>query len=106
MGANAHPFFNSGTSADQAGTFLQGQIEIVAGICSGKEVFVLETGWPHAGEPNGAAVPGMSEQAAAIKGIVEVAGKNAAIFSFEDDLWKDPGAFGVERSWGCSDQFA
>ncbi|GIJ90631.1 hypothetical protein Asppvi_009592 [Aspergillus pseudoviridinutans] len=105
IGANIHPFFNADVSADQAGKFVAQEIQVLEGICPGKDVLNLETGWPHAGEANGKAVPGASEQAIAIKSIAQEVGSKSVFFSYFDDLWKEPGQFGVERYWGCFDTF-
>lgn len=106
VGGNVHAFFNPSVSADQAGSFIAGQLGLLGQVCPGKTAYNLETGWPHAGQANGAAIPGPAEQATAIKAIQESAGGKCAFFSFEDDAWKHPGNFGVEQSWGCADQFS
>ena len=106
MGANIHPFFNSDVSPDQAGSFTAGQVEILSNICPGKEVYNLESGWPHGGEANGKATPGYDHQRTAIKSIMENVGAKTIFFSFEDDMWKSPGQFGVEQSWGCNNIFS
>ncbi|KAF4259281.1 hypothetical protein KXW98_006847 [Aspergillus fumigatus] len=105
VGANIHPFFNADVSADQAGKFVAQEIKVLESICPGKDVLNLETGWPHAGNANGKAVPGTSEQAIAIKSIADEVGSKSVFFSYFDDLWKEPGQFGVERYWGCFDTF-
>jgi exo-beta-1,3-glucanase (GH17 family) len=106
VAANIHPFFNSDIAASQAGQFVAKSLQDLAGYCPGKpEVFNLETGWPSQGQANGQAVPGSSQQAQALKSIVQAAGAKSAVFSFVDDLWKGEGEFGVERSWGCSHLF-
>ena len=103
--ANIHPFFNGKVTADQAGDFVASQLELLATICPGKETYNLETGWPTKGSPNGAAIPGAWEQSVAVEGIKKAAGGKSAFFSFVDDLWKEEGEWGVERSWGCSQLF-
>ncbi|MCJ1255427.1 hypothetical protein MMC24_003243 [Lignoscripta atroalba] len=106
LAANIHPFFNSGTDASSAGTFVATALAQLADVCPGdKEVFNLETGWPHSGNANGLAVPGVEEQQIAVKAIQEMAGGKSVFFSFVDDMWKEPGDLGVERSWGCSQLF-
>lgn len=105
VGANIHPFFNAQTTADQAGKFAKSEVKILEGICSGKDVVILETGWPNGGQANGAAVPGKKEQAAAIKSLVQEVGSQSVFFSFANDLWKDAGEFDVERYWGCIENF-
>ena len=32
-------------------------------------------------------------------------GKQSVIFSYQNDMWKAAGAYGVEQSWGCADVF-
>lgn len=105
MGANIHPFFNSDVSAETCGEFAKGQLDIVESLCPGKQGINLEIGWPSDGRCNGAACPGKVEQATAMRGIREKLGGKSVFFSFHDDLWKEPGEFGCERSWGIGDLF-
>ena len=106
VAANIHPFFNPDVSASSAGDFVAKELEMLAKVCPGKQdAYNLETGWPHQGSANGQAVPGQDEQIKAILSIKEKAGGKSTFFSFVDDLWKAEGAFGVERSWGCSHLF-
>lgn len=105
VAANIHPFFNDGVDASHAGSFVASQLKDLEKVCPGLDAYNLETGWPHAGDANGKAVPGTSEQETAIKAIIESAGGKSALFSFVDDLWKQPGDHGVEQSWGCSKLF-
>lgn len=93
--ANIHPFFNAAVTADGAGEFVAKELALLESICPGLAAYNLETGWPSAGLPNGAAIPGPSEQAAAIESIKKIAGEKCAFFSFVDDLWKGKGEFGV-----------
>lgn len=93
--ANIHPFFNAAVTADGAGEFVAKELALLESICPGLVAYNLETGWPNAGLPNGAAIPGPSEQAAAIESIKKTAGGKSAFFSFVDDLWKVKGEFGV-----------
>ncbi|KAL8664383.1 MAG: hypothetical protein Q9202_003072 [Teloschistes flavicans] len=110
LAANIHPFFNGAVAAADAGAFVAQQLAALEDVCpggeeGGKEVFNLETGWPSRGEANGVAVPGTWEQGVAVEGIRRAAGGKSAFFSFVDDLWKEEGEWGVERSWGCSHLF-
>jgi len=105
VGCNIHPFFNSDVTADQAGAFVASQLAIVDSLCSGKSGINLETGWPSAGDCNGVACPGTSEQATAVAGITASAGGKSVMFSFVNDLWKDAGAFNCEQSWGAIQLF-
>ncbi|KIW07955.1 uncharacterized protein PV09_01856 [Verruconis gallopava] len=102
--ANIQPFFTSSVTSSSAGDFVAGQIALVEAAC-GKTAYNLECGWPSAGSSNGAAVPSKSDQKTAITDILAKAGDKTAIFSFENDAWKDAGAFGVEQNFGCSDLF-
>ncbi|KAH6671274.1 putative beta-glucosidase btgE [Halenospora varia] len=106
VGANIHPFFNSGISASDAGSFVASQLQIVDGLCPGKTGINLETGWPSQGSCNGAACPGKSEQATAIKGITAAVGGKSVMFSFTNDPWKPAGEFGCEQYWGAVHLFS
>ncbi|KAF7915757.1 hypothetical protein EAE99_010008 [Botrytis elliptica] len=99
-GANLHPFFNAEVTAENAGKFALSQLELADAICPGLTAINLECGWPSAGTCNGAACPGVEEQKTAVSSIIESCGGRAAIFSYTNDLWKQPGSFGCEQSWG------
>lgn len=105
-GANIHPYFNSATPAASAGDFVAGQLEILSKICPNNEVINLECGWPKKGSCNGDACPGVSEQSTAIQSIREKTGAKTVFFSFDDDMWKQPGPFGCEQSWGVASVFS
>ncbi|OAP57749.1 hypothetical protein AYL99_08487 [Fonsecaea erecta] len=105
VGANLYAFFNADVTADKAGSFIQSEIDILDSICSGKAVYVLESGWPHAGNCNGLACPSPENQATALKGIQATAGAQVVFLSYEDEPWKEPGQFGVEQYWGCVNVF-
>ncbi|APA07044.1 hypothetical protein sscle_02g018140 [Sclerotinia sclerotiorum 1980 UF-70] len=104
-GANLHPFFNAQTTAENAGKFALSQLELAESMCPGKSAVNLECGWPSAGSCNGLACPGVSEQSIAIASIVELCGGRTTIFSYTDDYWKAPGAFGAEQHWGSIQLF-
>jgi exo-beta-1,3-glucanase (GH17 family) len=105
VGANIHPFFNADVTAEKAGDFAKQEFEFLEKICGGKDVINLETGWPNAGESNGAAIPGKTQQMTAVRAIAKAVGSKSIFFSYSDDLWKNPGDFNVEQHWGCSDVF-
>jgi len=105
VAANLYAFFNAEATPDQAGTFIQSEITQLEGVCSGLEVYVMESGWPTVGECNGSACPGASEQATAISSIQATTGAKIVFFTYENDFWKEPGQFGVEQYWGCADVF-
>jgi len=86
--------------------FVKGQLEIADKLCPGKSAINLETGWPsYAQECNGLACAGVQEQADAIAAITTEVGGKSVMFSFRDDKWKAPGAFGCEQSWGAIQLF-
>lgn len=106
VGCNIHPFFNADVDAASAGSFVASQLAIVDGLCPGKTGINLETGWPSAGQCNGAACPGADEQKTAVDSIIASAGGKSVMFSFVNDYWKDAGAFDCEQSWGCIQLFS
>lgn len=104
-GANIHPYFNSAVEPSGAGEFVSGQLDLLKEVCSGNDVINLECGWPTRGTCNGVACPGTSQQAAAISSIRESCGDKTVFFSYEDDMWKQPGDCGCEQSWGAKSCF-
>ncbi|KAH8151335.1 uncharacterized protein LAJ45_04537 [Morchella importuna] len=105
IGVNIHPFFNAGTAASDAGTFLSSQVALTEAVCSGKKAWVLECGWPSSGEANGLAVPGVAQQATAVAAMVAALPGRVAYFTFTDDYWKAPGAYNVEQHFGLAQLF-
>lgn len=106
VGANLYAFFNAEVTADKAGSFIQSEIDILNSVCSGgKSVYVLESGWPHAGQCNGAACPSPENQKTALQGIHSTVGAQVVFLSYEDEPWKEAGQFDVEQYWGCADVF-
>lgn len=105
VGANLHPYFNKEVTPLKAGSFVKSQMELASQVCNGKEVVVLETGWPSGGSSNGLAIAGVVEQFTAVSSIVKEVGDKVVLFSFADEKWKPAGEFGVEQNWGCIDAF-
>ncbi|AEO54157.1 glycoside hydrolase family 17 protein [Thermothelomyces thermophilus ATCC 42464] len=101
---NAHAYFNADTEPADAGKFVAGQLAIVEKVC-GKPGYVMETGWPSAGNCNGVACAGEAEQATAIHSIEQELGNKAVFFSFRNDPWKQPGECNCEQHWGCANVF-
>ncbi|KAK3906865.1 exo-beta-1,3-glucanase [Staphylotrichum tortipilum] len=104
VATNAHAYFNSATNPSDAGKFVAGQLAIVEKVC-GKPGYVMETGWPRAGNCNGIACAGETEQRAALQSIETELGNKVVFFSFRDDPWKQPGACNCEQHWGCGNVF-
>jgi exo-beta-1,3-glucanase (GH17 family) len=105
VAANIQAFFTSTVVAEEAGTFVSQQLELVGQCCPGLDAYNLESGWPSAGQPNGQACPGKDQQQKALHDILDKAGSRTCFFSFANDLWKDAGDFNVEQTFGCIDQF-
>jgi exo-beta-1,3-glucanase (GH17 family) len=105
VAANIETFFTSTVVAEEAGTFVVEQLELVGQCCPGLEAYNLESGWPSSGQANGQAVPGTQQQQVALLDILEKAGNRTCFFSFANDHWKDAGQFDVEQSFGCIDVF-
>jgi exo-beta-1,3-glucanase (GH17 family) len=102
---NDHPFFNPNTAASEAGTFLQTSVAQLRAVLSNpnQEVVITETGWPWNGSPNGAAVPSLSNQAAALSAIKSTYSSAVIFLSAYNDQWKtdSAGTFGAEKYWGA-----
>ncbi|KAF2623392.1 glycoside hydrolase family 17 protein [Macroventuria anomochaeta] len=99
---NCHPFFDQNTAAEDAGTFVKGQIERVKTACNTNRVVVTETGWPHQGDANGKAVPSPDNQAKALSSIRSEFTSDVFIHNSFDSPWKSDWAssFNAERYWG------
>lgn len=97
---NAHAFFDSTISAEEAGPWLERTVDDMRGrISSEKQIIVTETGWPTRGPSNGLAVPSMANQKLALESISKsFADKpsNVILFSAFNDLWKGE----RDKYWG------
>lgn len=99
---NIHAFFDRNTQAADAGPFVQSQVQLVKFACNNKRVVVTESGWPHQGNANGAAVPSPENQRAALDSIRAAFSSDMFLFSSFDSGWKANTAstFNAERFWG------
>ncbi len=99
VAANCHPFFDPNTSPDKAGDYVKNMSVQMGKACGGKNVLITETGWPHQGDPNGQAQPGMDQQKMAIKSIYSAMGSNVILFDSFDSAWKQdsPATFNAEK---------
>ena len=100
--ANIHAFFDRNTKAQDAGTFVRSQVQLIKNACNNKRVVVTESGWPHQGNANGAAVPSSQNQRAALASIRQNFSGDMFLFSAFDSAWKADTAstFNAERYWG------
>lgn len=105
---NAHPFFDSTTTASHAGRWLVDTIECVkAALSTSKRIVITETGWPTKGMANGLAVPGMAHQKLALDSIHKEFASTPGdiiLFSAFNDLWKTKTAstFDADQFWGIN----
>ena len=104
VGVNIQVFFDGGRTASEAGEFFASQVSDAKKVCPGKEVYVLEAGWPSAGDSNGNAITGKIEQKIAIEGMKKAAPGHISFFTYKNDLWKAT-ADHIEANFGCGDLF-
>ncbi|QLQ79823.1 hypothetical protein HG537_0C04720 [Torulaspora globosa] len=100
VGINPHSYFNAAIDAAGAGAFVEGQVELIKKVCGTSNVVVTETGYPRSGNTNGQNVPSAANQKIAIESILSKLNNQVTILSYFDDLWKNPGVYGIERSFG------
>lgn len=97
---NAHAYFDSTISADQAGEWLVKTVKSVKSkLSSEKRIIITETGWPTEGSANGLAIPGIDNQKMALESISKAFADNPGdiiLFSAFNDLWKGD----RDKYWG------
>jgi exo-beta-1,3-glucanase (GH17 family) len=103
--ANCHAFFDATQQAYNAGPYVLEQAHAVSAAAGGKRTMITESGWPHAGQSNGAAVPSPENQRVAIESIRRSFAHredDLVMFAAYDDLWKQDNryTFNAERFWG------
>ncbi|KAI2083021.1 Cell surface mannoprotein mp65 [Ophidiomyces ophidiicola] len=106
--ANAHAFFSNKTPANQAGPFARRQADMVSAAVGGKRIIIAESGWPSAGDTNGAAVPSDQNQRIAVQSLRDSfrdRDGELILFSAFDEKWKKdfPGSHNAEKWWGIED---
>ncbi|KAK9432990.1 glycoside hydrolase superfamily [Lipomyces doorenjongii] len=97
---NAQPYFDEHATAETAGEFDLGQIQVTKAACNNKDVFITETGYPTSGLTNYNNVPSVENQKIAVKNILEATNGNITMFTMYNDLWKALGPYEVEQSFG------
>lgn len=103
VGINPHAYFDTYSSADTAGSFVKGQIELVQKACGTGNIVVTETGYPSAGIQNGGNIPSKPNQLIAIQKILEATNNQVTLLSCFNDFWKAPGPYGIEQYFGILD---
>ena len=103
VGINPHSYFDTYSTAETAGTFVKGQLQLIQKTCGTNNVYVTETGYPHAGIQNGGNIPSKANQLIAVQSIIDELDADITILSYTDDFWKNPGPYGIEQSFGIID---
>ena len=113
--ANCHVFFDATQVPAHAGGYALDVATRISKKAGGKRTVIAESGWPHAGVPNGKAVPGVDEHKAAVGSLKKSFGggggdpgddvggdADLVLFTAFDDLWKQDseGTFHAEKFWG------
>ncbi|KAF7155206.1 hypothetical protein CNMCM5623_006633 [Aspergillus felis] len=105
--ANCHAFFDNNQLPENAGEYAFDKARRISAAAGGKKTVITESGWPHAGQPNGRAVPSPENQKKAIASLRRAFADDPdfVLFTAFDDLWKSDNAwtFGAERFWGIQD---
>lgn len=99
-GANLYSYFTPDVSPINAGPFIKAQYDLIQKACPDVPVSVTETGYPHCGKTNGLNVPNTQNQIIALNSILEAFDGDVTILTPFDDLWKNPGPYGVEQCFG------
>ncbi|KAL4993393.1 glycoside hydrolase superfamily [Aspergillus recurvatus] len=103
--ANCHAFFDATKTPKNAGSYVANISRRLSEVSGGKRTLITESGWPHAGQSNGKAVPSRENQQKAIESLRKAFRDNhgdLVLFSAFDDLWKvdNQWTFGAEKFWG------
>ncbi|KAJ5814731.1 hypothetical protein N7474_006508 [Penicillium riverlandense] len=103
--ANCHAFFDATQHPSDAGAYVLTQMHSVSAAAGGKRTMITESGWPHAGSPNGAAIPSPHNQRVAVGSLRRSFAhqpEDLVLFTAFDDLWKDDNqwTFNAEKFWG------
>ncbi|KAI8096404.1 glycoside hydrolase superfamily [Halteromyces radiatus] len=99
IGVNIHPYFG-GVDISQAGSNMKQQLNTFKSKAQGKSVFVAETGWPSAGNTNGASVPSVSNVQSYVNQLRSMSDIEYYYFEALDSNWKPAGNDGVETHFG------
>ncbi|SCV00635.1 LANO_0F07866g1_1 [Lachancea nothofagi CBS 11611] len=103
VGINSHAYFDVNSSADSAGTFVKGQLELIQQVCGTNNVEVTETGYPSGGDQNGGNYPSAENQIKAVQNILNEMGQQVTVLSTYNDYWKQPGPYGIEQFFGVGE---
>lgn len=103
--ANCHAFFDANQKPGGAGAYALEQARAISSAAGGKRTMITESGWPHAGDPNGDAIPSPENQETAMASLrksFDHRRGDLVLFTAFDDLWKDDNSFtfSAEKFWG------
>ncbi|KAL4791248.1 glycoside hydrolase superfamily [Aspergillus venezuelensis] len=103
--ANCHAFFDAHQTPDTTGSYVHDIARQLQDVSGGKRTLITESGWPHAGQSNGVAVPSPENQRTALQNLRQAfKGRQSdlVLFSAFDDGWKvdNQWTFGAEKFWG------
>ncbi|CAI7661358.1 unnamed protein product [Penicillium discolor] len=103
--ANCHAFFDATQRPAGAGAYALEQARSISERAGGKRTMITESGWPHAGDSNGGAIPSVDNQQVAIASLrksFDHRREDLVLFTAFDDLWKDDNmyTFNAEKFWG------
>ncbi|KAJ5505613.1 Glycoside hydrolase superfamily [Penicillium expansum] len=103
--ANCHAFFDATQQPAGAGAYVLEQARSISARAGGKRTMITESGWPHAGDSNGGAIPSADNQQVAVASLrrsFDHRRGDLVLFTAFDDLWKDDNmyTFNAEKFWG------
>lgn len=102
---NVHSYFDPNIDASQAGSFVMGKKKSTEQVCK-KKTIISETGYPSRGNNDGRNYASAEDQKKALKSIIESTNRDVTILSSYNDMWKQPGPYGVEQYFGSLELFA
>lgn len=100
-GGSISPYF-AAKAPSEAGEYVADQLTALSKVCSTHTyVIALAKGWPTAGNTLGPAVPGVNQQATALKSIRNLNAQGTIIFyHHQDERWSSPGDCRCNQHWG------
>lgn len=93
---NIHAYWDANAKPEDAGSFVQGQVQKVKNACKGKRVIVTESGWPRSDGKSGSKASA-DAQKAAVKSLRDKFSQDLFLFTAFDTLWRNEE---YEKYWG------
>lgn len=101
---NVHSYFDPDIDASQAGSFVMGKKKSTELICK-KKTIISETGYPSRGSNDGKNYASPEDQKKALNSIIKSTNRDVTILSSYNDMWKQPGPYGIEQYFGSLELF-